>query len=237
MIENRTFVVSAEEEGARFDLVAAARFPESTRAYVCAAIQRGEILLNGARAEKAARLKAGDAVEVVALLEEGEGRAAPDPSLALEVVFDDGYLLGVDKPAGMPLKPSSPFDGGALANGVVAMRPELALVGNDQMGAGALHRLDAGASGLVLFAANNFIFAYMRGLFATSQVKMSFLALVEGEVRDEGRVACELVGESVRCDELEVVGFSAFVAFRVLQRQPAAVVPYPGAPLVGDLGL
>ena len=202
MIENRTFVVSAEEEGSRFDLVAAARFPESTRAYVCAAIQRGEILLNGARAEKAARLKAGDAVEVVALLEEGEGRAAPDPSLALEVVFDDGYLLGVDKPAGMPLKPSSPFDGGALANGVVAMRPELALVGNDQMGAGALHRLDAGASGLVLFAANNFIFAYMRGLFATSQVKMSFLALVEGEVRDEGRVACELVGESVRSDRL-----------------------------------
>ena len=195
MIENRTCAVSAEEEGARLDLAVLARFPESTRAYVRAAIQRGEILLNGARAERAARLKAGDAVEVVALLEEGEGRAAPDTSLALEVVFDDGYLLGVDKPAGMPLKPSSPFDGGALANGVVALRPELALVGNDPLGAGALHRVDDGASGLVVFAADNFLFAYMRGLFATSQVKMSFLALVEGEVRDEGRVSSYLAGD------------------------------------------
>lgn len=185
----------------RLDLFAVARFPSSTRAFARQAISGGGILLNGGHSEKGRRLMAGDVVSVKCLLEECDNVVRPDPAVPVRVVHDDGWILGVDKPSGLSVQPLSPLENGTLAGGAVALRPELALVGHEPLAAGAVHRIDAGTSGLVLFAMNNFIYAAMRSLFSRHSVAKRYLALVDGEVRRGGSVSCELAHDpgSDRC--------------------------------------
>ena len=193
MLGPLTIRVGAETSGTRLDAFVLAAVPGSTRAFVRDALARGEISLNGERAPKGAKVRAGDVVEVRALLEASDNRVAPDASVAVSVVYDDGWIVGVDKPAGMAVQPLSPLEKGTLAGGMVAWRPGLADVGDGPLVAGAVHRIDAGTSGLVVFAADNATFAKMRLLFSGRKVLKTYLALVEGRVERAGKVEGELV--------------------------------------------
>ncbi len=176
----------------RLDLFLQGRFPAVPRAFIRKAIGGGLVLLNGLAAPKGAKVRAGDAVDVAALAEAADNRVRPDPSVALSVVHDDGVLIGVDKPAGMPVQPLSMDETGTLMNGLVAYAPELADVGDDPLMAGALHRIDTWTSGLVLASRSDDLWRAMRGLFAARKVRKTYLALVEGRVTAPGKVACEL---------------------------------------------
>ena len=193
MIAGETFVAGEGEAGLRLDAFVLARLPSSTRAFVRDALARGDVSLNGRPALKGARVRAGDRVEVRELFEAADNRPAPDASVRPEVVYDDGSLLAVDKPAGLPVQPLSPRERGTLVNGLVAWRPALAAVGDDPLAAGALHRIDAGTSGLVLVAETDAVFSAMRRAFAERRVEKTYLALVEGRVARPGAVSGELV--------------------------------------------
>lgn len=192
MLRSLAITATPAEAGMRLDLLLAAHFPSSSRAFVREAIAAGDITVNGANAVKGYRVREGDAIAVASLYETTDNSVRPNPDIVPQIVFDDGLLIGVDKPSGMPVQPLSPRETGTLANGMVALRPELSLVGNEPLIAGAVHRIDAGTSGLVVFAANNFVFASMRSLFSTHKVEKTYLALVEGEVARPGAVECDL---------------------------------------------
>lgn len=204
----------------RLDAFLVARFPSSTRALVRDAIARASILLCGKPAEKGMRVRAGDEIAIKSLLEAADNRAAPDPAvadaIASRIVYDDGTLLAIDKPAGMAVQPLSPLETGTLANGVVALRPEFAVVANEPLAAGAVHRIDTGTSGLVVFAANNFVYAAMRTLFAERAVLKKYLALAQGAVARPGAIACELAHAPYldHCRMVEFASLSAGERFR-----------------------
>jgi 23S rRNA pseudouridine1911/1915/1917 synthase len=111
------------------------------------------------------------------------------------VVYDDGVLIGVDKPPGIPVQPLSPDETGTLMNGLVAFAPEIAEIGDDPLMAGALHRIDTWTSGLVLASRTEEVWRAMRDLFAARKVRKTYLALVEGRVSVPGRISCELAHE------------------------------------------
>ena len=62
--ETRTFVVAAEEAGARLDTFLTARIPQKSRAALKRIIDDGEVLVAGSVAKPARRLRAGEAVEI-----------------------------------------------------------------------------------------------------------------------------------------------------------------------------
>ena len=78
-------------------------------------------------------------------------------------------------------------------NQVVADHPECAFAGDDPLMAGALHRIDAGTSGLVLVARTKETFAAVRDQFAAKSVTKTYLALVEGLVEEGGVLEDDLV--------------------------------------------
>lgn len=208
MVLGETLTVAPPDDGSRLDVLVASRFPSSSRALVREAIACGDILVNGGAAAKGYRVRAGDTVSIATLYEATDNTVRQDPSVVPQIVFDDGYLIGVNKPAGMPVQPLSPRETGTLAGGMVALRPELALVGNEPLIAGAVHRIDAGTSGLVVFAASNFVFAAMRGLFSLRKVEKTYLALVEGEVTRPGAVACDLAHDP-RAERCRMIRFDS----------------------------
>ena len=191
MIEGVEFIV--ERGGIRLDAALLSRFPSSTRAFCRDACASGDVTVDGRPAVKGVKLRGGEKVEVRRLAEECDNRVAPDPSVPLKCVFEDSALLAFDKPAGMPVQPLSRTEKGTLMNGVVARWPECSPLGDRPLMAGALHRIDADTSGLVLVARTAAAFESMRAQFAAQTVRKKYLALVEGMVAVGGTLENELV--------------------------------------------
>jgi 23S rRNA pseudouridine1911/1915/1917 synthase len=168
-------------------------FPSSTRALVREAVAEGAVLVDGRRAAKGMKLRGGEKVEVRELAEERDNIAAPDLSVRVPCVFEDESLLAYDKPAGMPVQPLSRKELGTMMNGVVAAHPECAPLGDRPLMAGAVHRIDADTSGLVLVARTAEAFDALRGQFAAQTVRKTYLALVEGMVAAGGTLENDLV--------------------------------------------
>jgi len=191
MIENREFI--QEEGGVRLDAALFARYPTSSRAFCREACAGGAVLVDGRAAIKGLKLRGGETVFVKALAEERDNRVAPDPAVHARLLFCDDAFLAFDKPAGMPVQPLSCHETGTLMNGVVARFPECAEVGDQPLMAGALHRIDADTSGLVLVARTAAAFGNLRAQFAAQTVQKTYLALVEGAVAVGGTLENDLV--------------------------------------------
>jgi len=140
------------------------------------------ILVNGMPAHTSHVLQGG---EVVELRLEAEGRVAPEP-IPIAVVYEDRYLLVVDKPPGQVVHPVRDYTSGTLANGVahyLQQRGEPAVVRPVQ-------RIDRDTSGLVLFAKDPAVASALAGELERHKLDRHYIAYVEGELQPErGTVA------------------------------------------------
>lgn len=191
MIKGEKFV--AEKGGVRLDAALVAKYPSVPRSFVKEACEAGGVLVNGRKVAKGFKLRAGDRIEIAFMDEECDNRPVPDISVPVDCVYEDDSFLAFDKPSGMPVQPLTRREGGTLMNGVVARWPECAGAGDIPLMAGALHRIDAGTSGLVLVARTPEAFEAIRSQFAAQTVKKTYLALVEGAVESEGVLENDLV--------------------------------------------
>lgn len=190
MIENRSF--TNKESGVRLDAAILLAFPSSSRAFVKEAVAGGDITVNGRRAAKGLRLRGGETIEVRLLAETTDNTVLPNGDCP-PAVFEDDALLAFDKPAGMPVQPLSHNETGTLMNAVVTRYPECIPLGDRPLMAGALHRIDADTSGLVLVARSAEAFVKLRAQFTAQTVEKTYLALIEGSVAVGGTLEHDLV--------------------------------------------
>ena len=94
-----------------------------------------------------------------------------------EVVYEDEYLLVINKPSGLVVHPAPGNWNGTLANGLVYRYPEFRLMTN-RLRPGIVHRLDAGTSGLMIAARKQNICDALQKKFAAREVHKTYLALV-----------------------------------------------------------
>ncbi|MFM8389312.1 MAG: pseudouridine synthase, partial [Actinomycetota bacterium] len=77
-----------------------------------------------------------------------------DATVAVDVVHADADVVVVNKSNGLVVHPGAGNPTGTLVNGLLALYPEIAAVG-DPMRPGIVHRLDAGTTGLMVVARTN----------------------------------------------------------------------------------
>ena len=194
----RDNAIEVKKGGVRLDAALLDAFPSTSRAFVRDAVARGDILVAPAPgaephpAAKGMKLHGGERIVVRELLETCDNRVAPDDSVCVPCIFEDGDMLAFDKPAGLPVQPLSCRERGTLMNGVVAAHPECREVGDQPLMAGAIHRIDADTSGLVLVARTQPAFDALRAQFAAQSVRKTYLALVEGTVAAGGTLESDL---------------------------------------------
>jgi tRNA pseudouridine32 synthase/23S rRNA pseudouridine746 synthase/23S rRNA pseudouridine955/2504/2580 synthase len=97
----------------------------------------------------------------------------------LRVVYEDGRVLAVDKPAGLAVIP-----GRGLAEEPLSLQAGRALGGK----AFVVHRIDRGASGLVLFAKDAATHRDLSLLFEGRRIHKLYLALIQGRLAADGAV-------------------------------------------------
>jgi 23S rRNA pseudouridine1911/1915/1917 synthase len=100
------------------------------------------------------------------------------PIAELVVLFEDGELLAVDKPAGVHSAPLRRGETGTLLGAVLARFPEVAgLPGIKPVEPGLLHRLDLETSGILLVARTAEAFRNLRQVFTDGRVRKEYTAL------------------------------------------------------------
>jgi 23S rRNA pseudouridine1911/1915/1917 synthase len=172
----RTVVV--EHDGVRLDVFLGRQLPVVSRRVLRRVIGEGAVQVNGRRAAKGVRLRAGD---VVSLPELG-GAIVPEPEPVLTVVYEDDDLVAVHKPGGMPSHAVDPRQRRTAGAFLLARYPETATVG-DPLAPGLVHRLDTGTSGILLAARNALAHAAMRARLRAHVVEKRYLAVVVGDAR------------------------------------------------------
>jgi 23S rRNA pseudouridine1911/1915/1917 synthase len=188
------FEVPASLAGERVDR-AVALLTGWTRSEVQALLDAGQVLVEGSSVAKSRRLDEGD---VVAVLGEPAAAAPPaaDPGVAVAVRFEDPHLYVVAKPAGLVVHPGAGHSEGTLVNGLLALDPAIAAVG-DPLRPGIVHRLDRDTSGLLVVARTAEAYEALVGLLAARAVDRAYDALVWGIPASRRGVVDAPIGRSV----------------------------------------
>jgi len=178
------FVLSAEQRRERVDKVLARLLPEVSRATVQRWIEEGRVQVDGKPCRAKDSVSAGSQIE----LEAGPpppSEADPDPSVVLDVCYEDPHLLVVNKPAGLVVHPARGHRTGTLVNGLLA-RPGFALPSpdpEDEQGSlrpGIVHRIDKDTSGLLVVAKDDRTREGLKAQLAQHSVERAYLALTVG---------------------------------------------------------
>ncbi len=183
--------VSVDESGERLDKLLATTFPDLSRSRLQRLIAHGNVTVDGAPVKASLRLAEGQTLRLT-VPEPAPTDLEPQP-IPLNIVYEDGELVVVDKPAGMPVHPSAGHPDGTLANAVLAHCPDLEGVG-DALRPGIVHRLDKDTSGLVVVAKNDKAHGDLSRQFKDRTVTKVYQALVHGTVSPPAAVIDAPVG-------------------------------------------
>jgi 23S rRNA pseudouridine1911/1915/1917 synthase len=168
-----------EQAGARLDRAVASHVPGVSRAQVQRLIKTGSVSVNGRPSKASYQTQVGDVIAV--FIPDDAEEAVVAEAIPLDIVFEDGHLLVVNKPAGMVVHPALGHRSGTLVNALLAHCPEIAHVGGIER-AGIVHRLDRNTSGLLVVAKDEESRKALQRQFKRRQVEKVYMALVEGRL-------------------------------------------------------
>jgi 23S rRNA pseudouridine955/2504/2580 synthase len=168
--------IGPEQAGKRLDQFLMKLFGSVPRSRVYRLVRKGEVRVNGHRADPAQRLQLNDKVRVPPVRIEPEGSPARIPRPLLErvrqaIIVEEERLLVIDKPAGIAV-----HGGSGLSFGIIevlrALRPDDTLE--------LVHRLDRDTSGCLIVARKASALRAMHALLREGQFEKRYLTLVKG---------------------------------------------------------
>ena len=208
----------ADKSGERLDVFVARSIPELTRSRASKLIDEGLVSVDGTQASKVSKkLSAGQRVAVT--IPPPKPTKIEPEAMPLSIVYEDGDLLVVDKPAGMAVHPSPGHSSHTLVNGILAHCDDLSGIGGVKR-PGIVHRLDKDTSGLIIVAKNDAAHVSLARQLKERKVEKMYVALVEGCVTPpEGRIEAPIARDVKHRRRMAVVenGRDARTSYRVLR--------------------
>ncbi|MGI9225549.1 MAG: 23S rRNA pseudouridine(1911/1915/1917) synthase RluD [Woeseiaceae bacterium] len=181
MTEQRSQIPD-ELAGQRLDQALAQMFPEYSRSRLKAWLLGGSVLVDGRLWRPRDRVSGGETVVVQSVVEvavRDEAEAIP-----LDVVFEDDWLLVVNKPAGLVVHPGAGNISGTLMNGLLHHAPSLEQLPR----AGIIHRIDKDTSGLLLVAKTLPAHTALVRRLANREISRQYLAICNGVLTGGGTI-------------------------------------------------
>lgn len=217
------FVVPPEQAGARVDqfLVAqvAARALPITRSQVKRHIDEGHVTVLGVVVKPARKLRAGEKVR----FEEPPPVATTlvPEDLPLAVLYEDAYLIAIDKAAGMVVHPSAGHATGTLVHALLHHCGDLAGIGGE-LRPGIVHRLDRDTTGVLVATKDDTTHEAIAALFRKKDLVRLYVALVAPAPRADEGVFRTMYGRHAtdrkRFSSTVATGKRAVTHYRVLER-------------------
>lgn len=213
------WTAEAADAGVRLDAFLAGRM-EKTRSAVQKLIDQGSVQVNGSAAAKNTRLRVGDWVEVE--VPPPEELDVKPQDIPLDIVYEDGDLLVVNKPKGMVVHPAAGNPDGTLVNALLFHCGESLSGINGVIRPGIVHRIDKDTSGLLIVAKNDRAHQSLAEQIAVHSFTRIYNAVVYGNLKeDEGTVSAAIGRHPTDRKRMAVLssgGREAVTHYRVLER-------------------
>ena len=169
--------------GRRLDKYLHGRFPHLSRTAIQRLIKQGEVKVNGRPTKPSYEMSGGDVIDLT--IPPPEPREVIPENLPLDVIYEDDYILALNKQAGIICHPAHGDQTGTLANALVYYANELSH-GSDPFRPGIVHRLDKNTTGIMLVAKNDEAHWRLALQFERRTIQKIYLAVAHGELELDG---------------------------------------------------
>ena len=248
------FIVEKSLPGGRLDTFLRAKFPAASRGALQRLIEQGHVRVDGQITKPTHSPRAGDRVEIH--WPDARPAEAQPEEIPLDILFEDKFLLVLNKPAGLVVHPSAGHEEHTLVNALLHhCAGQLSGIGGVAR-PGIVHRLDKETSGCLVVAKNDETHVALSEQFAGRLVKKVYQAIVCGQIpRAEGEIHAAIARHPTHRKRMAVqggdAGRAAHTSWRVLEKLPHATLvevrihtgrthqirvhfQYLGHPVVGD---
>jgi 23S rRNA pseudouridine1911/1915/1917 synthase len=167
-------VVPREEKKQRLDLFIANQLSGMTRSFLSRLIRDGCVTVNGRSVKAGYKIRPDDTIEI--LVPPKDQSALIPEQIDLRIIFEDEYLVVINKPPGLVVHPAAGHETGTLVHGLLYRYQDLP----DQMEGrpGIVHRLDKETSGVMLVAKSDMALSKLSQDFKDRSIEKVYHALL-----------------------------------------------------------
>ncbi|MGN1116329.1 MAG: RluA family pseudouridine synthase [Candidatus Ornithomonoglobus sp.] len=208
--------ITVDTAGIRLDKYIADN-SEISRSFAAKLAEEGKITVNGKAADKKTKLKAGD--EIIIEIPEPETLKAQPQDIPLDIVYEDDYVIVVNKPQGMVVHPAPGNPDGTLVNGLLC-HCSLSSI-NGVIRPGIVHRIDKDTSGLLIVAKTNEAHEALSAQLKERKALRKYNCLVNGNIKEDSGTVNKPIGRHPTDRKKMAViagGRDAVTHFNVLER-------------------
>ncbi len=221
MIEKERSLIFTGEDKIRIDLYLTQKETYPSRSQIRNLIIQDKIRVNNNQVKPSYILKNGDVINLT--LPEIKELKIKAEAIPIDIIYEDEYLVVVNKPADMIVHPAGKILSGTLVNALLYhCQDSLSGIGG-VIRPGIVHRLDKNTSGLMMVAKNDFAHLDLSNQIKEQQVTKKYLALVCSSMKDDSGIIDAPIGRSLKNRKkmaVTVEGKSreAITHFKVLKR-------------------
>ena len=220
-METLTLRSDESQAGRRADVWLSEAVEGLTRSAAARLLEEGRVTRGGRPLSKSARLTGGETVEVS--LPEPEPVDLIPQDIPLDVVYEDGDVIVVNKPKGLVVHPAPGHPDGTLVNALLFhCGASLSGVGG-ALRPGIVHRIDRDTSGLIIAAKNDCAHQALSAQLQDHTLARTYQCIVTGNLRrDSGAVDAPIGRHPTDRKRMAVVsgGRPAVTRYQVLERFP-----------------
>lgn len=223
LFEHYRFECDKGQSPYRVDKFLFNKIMNASRSKIQAAAAAGNILVNEKPVKANYKVKPGDVIQVVMEYPPREIEIIPQ-DIPLDIVYEDDYLLVVNKPPGLVVHPGHGNYSGTLVNALAHHLNELDMFNGGDPRPGLVHRIDKDTSGLLVIAKTEMAKNKLAKQFFDKTTKRRYKALVWGVVEDNEGTVTGHIGRHLK-DRMQMdvfpdgeFGKHAVTHYRVIER-------------------
>lgn len=214
------FIVEAGEESVRIDRYLAEHCADFSRSYLQKLLKDQAVSVNGKPVKANYKTQEGDRI-LLEIPDLKEPDILPE-DIPLDILYEDEYLMVVNKPKDMVVHPSAGHMEGTLVNGIMAhCKGRLSGI-NGVLRPGIVHRIDKDTTGALLICKDDAVHRDIAEQLKEHSIKRRYRAIVQGNLKeDEGTVDAPIGRHPVDRKKMAVNyknGKEAVTHYKVLER-------------------
>ncbi len=180
LYEHHQIIVDKGQQFLRIDKFLSDRLPNSSRNKIQQAANSGNIIVNKEQVKSNYKVKPGDVVSIVLPYPPRDKEIYPE-NIPLDIVYEDDYLLVLNKPSEMVVHPGYGNFSGTLVNALMYHFGQLPEAEGNEGRPGLVHRLDKNTTGLMVIAKTEQALTHLARQFFDRTTDRRYQALVWGE--------------------------------------------------------
>jgi 23S rRNA pseudouridine1911/1915/1917 synthase len=195
LFEHHRIQVDPGQQAMRIDKFLFDRIANASRNKIQSAIKLGFVSVNGDEIKSNYKVRPNDEI-VVALPEPPRDNEVVPENIPLDIIFEDEYLLVINKPAGMVVHPAYQNWSGTLVNALSYHFSKLPEMPDNEGRPGLVHRIDKDTSGLLVIAKTEETMTGLAKQFYDHSIQRTYWALIWGEPKKSKGTIDVYIGRS-----------------------------------------